>query len=161
MIIPVEVKVAIGAAIIAGSFGAGWLSNGWRLDAKTQKVQVVAATKTIGAIAVRVAENKADDKKSAEINKKIEGVKSEEIAAVTARVNAAPRLRPGSAVCPGPVARAPEAESVGSSNGGDSSSGMVREDVDRDLKALIIRTERAFATGRACQAFAEKNGFVP
>jgi hypothetical protein len=38
---------------------------------------------------------------------------------------------------------------------------MEGEDVERDLVALKLAVEEDLATGRACQAFLQKNGLVP
>lgn len=150
-------------ALIAMSIGfsSGWAVNGWRLNASIQKAQVVLGKKIIGNIGTRLEENKADEAKFSSINGKIEGKKNEEVKSITDRVNAAPRLRVGNAVCPASAPRAPEAESAGRSDVGNSGGGLVREDVDRDFKTLTITVEKALATGRECQAFIRENGLAP
>lgn len=141
-------------------FGAGWFTNGWRMETKVHKVEGQALKGVAKAVSDRIVENTADEVKHKDINVKIEGKKNEELAPVTERITAAPRLRVGAAICP-PSPRASEAQSTGSSNGSDTSSGLVRQDVDGDIRALKLKVEEALATGRACQSFVRENGLVP
>jgi hypothetical protein len=83
----------------------------------------------------------------------------EEIA--TARLAAArrERVRIGTALCP--VAGPTEAGGAGGGDGADSGARLVREDIDRDIRALEVRVEEAFAAGRAAQALIRTIGFAP
>lgn len=50
-------------------------------------------------------------------------------------------------------AGAAQAEGAVSSDSTDSSSRLVRDDVERDTRALTVAVEKDLATGRPCQAF--------
>jgi len=158
---PLTIKIIAGAAIILAAFGSGWAINGWRLNEKAQEQRAERAEVVVSAVGKRIGENSTDEAKHAAINQKIEVTKNEELAPVILRIADAPRLRVGSAICTGPVAGTSEAESSSSSNAEDSRSRMVREDADRDIRALKIKVEEALATGRACQAFVRENGLAP
>jgi hypothetical protein len=79
----------------------------------------------------------------------------------TARLAAArgERMRIGAALCP--ASGSAEAGGAGSSNGTDTGARLVSDDIDRDIRALEIRVEEAFAAGRAAQAFIRSNGLAP
>lgn len=98
---------ALGGAVLVAAigFGAGWQTNGWRLNVAAQKERAERAEKTVAAVATRVQENTADEVKHAATNRKIEATKNEELAPVVRRIADAPRLRVGPSICP-PVARA-------------------------------------------------------
>lgn len=151
--------IAAGAALVA--FALGWSINGWRIDSNVQEQRAKRAETSLTAIDNRVKENVADELEFTAINQKIEGKKNEELAPVVTRINSAPRVRVGTAICPAVVTGAPKAESTGSGNGTDTGGGLVRQDVDRDIRALKLKVEEALATGRACQAFVKENGLVP
>jgi len=158
---PLAIKALIGAAILALAFGAGWATNGWRLNTKIQTDRAVRTESVVAAVGQRVNENATEEKKQASINKNIDKVKDEELSPVVKHIIAAPRVRVGTAICPSPVARTPEAESASVSNDSDTGGWVVREDLDRDIRALKIKVEEALATGRACQKFVRDNGLAP
>jgi len=108
-----------------------------------------------------VAANAREAKRQAAINQTITEGKDREIAALTARLNAAGRLRVGPAICGGGPAPAAQTPDAGGGHGADTPAGLVREDVDRDFKALILAVETDLATGRACQAAAREHGLAP
>lgn len=110
------------------------------------------------AIINRAQDNAALSIKQNAINAFITKDKDEKLAPVVARITAE-RVRVGSAIC-GPTAPA-KAESSSGSDGADSSSRLVRSDVDRDIRALKIAVETDLATGRACQTFVIENGLAP
>lgn len=158
-VIPLSWKIGASLAL-CGVLWAGY--EGWhhhvyqqgRTDERTDRAAADAK-----AVGLRLTENIATEKKQSADNAEITKAKNEELAPVVARIASAPRLRVGTAVCrPAP---APDAQSSSSSPVPDPEAGMVRPDVDRDIRALKIKVEEAFATGRACQAFLEKNGLVP
>lgn len=131
------------------------------------------AAADLAATVNRVIENQAEAVRQRADNIDITKVKNEELAPVVARIDAAPRMRRPSAICDGPPlpAKATSAASSNSANspgrlgepnaGRDPEPQVVREDIDRDLKAYEITVEKDLATGRVCQAFLDKNGLVP
>jgi hypothetical protein len=54
-----------------------------------------------------------------------------------------------------------EATSAAGDDRPDPPSGLVSAEAERNVKQLIDDVEQDLATGRACQAFVEKNGLVP
>jgi hypothetical protein len=108
----------------------------------------------------RNAENAATEARQRAANVTITKAKDEELAPVFARVDAAPGLRRPRAICDSPAAPT-QAPGAAGSDSADPPGRLVREDVDRDIRALIKDVEQDLATGRACQAFLERNGLVP
>ncbi len=108
----------------------------------------------------KLAKNEVSKAAQVADNKDITKDKHEELTPVVKRITESGRLRSGSGLCPKPAAR-PEASGPGSSDSTDPASRLVREDVDRDIKSLMIEVENHLATGRACQSFLEKNGLTP
>jgi len=86
-------------------------------------------------------------------------VKNEELAPVRERI-VTQRVYVGAAICGGPAAAA-ETESATGSDRADPPGRLVREDVERDLRALTLAVEEDLATGRACQEFLRENGLAP
>jgi prophage endopeptidase len=110
------------------------------------------------AVITRTQDNAALAIKQDNINHIITKVKNEELAPVRERI-VIQRVHVGTAIC-GPAAT-PEAESAAGSDRADPPGRLVREDVDRDIRALKLAVEEGLATGRACQAFLVQNGLVP
>ena len=63
-------------------------------------------------------------------------------------------------ICAG-FAATTETQNATSRDGTDPGIRLVREDIQRDIDALKLRVEEAFAAGRACQAFVVANGMEP
>lgn len=80
----------------------------------------------------------------------------EEIATVRTAAARRERMRIGTALCP--VAGSSEASGAGGGNGANSGGRLVPDDIDRDIRALEVKVEEAFAAGRAAQAFIRANG---
>lgn len=116
------------------------------------------AARDLQAVVGRVQDNAALEAKHGAINITITKSKHEELAPVVQRIYI-DRVRVGAGTC-GP-ATATEAEDAASGNGTDPAGRLVREDVERDTRALDEAVERHLATGRACQAWGAENGFVP
>jgi hypothetical protein len=97
----------------------------------------------------------------AQINTNIANEKDNEITAYVLAL----RLLHGCASAPQygsdrPAATA-QAESTGGGDNADPPSRPVSTAADRDFKQLIEDLEKDLASGRACQAFLDKNGWVP
>lgn len=116
------------------------------------------AARDLAAVVNRTQENAATAIKQAATNTTITKVKNEELAPVV-RTIYVDRVRVGAASC-GPAAPAKTDDAAGS-DGTNSPGRLVREDVERDTRALTEAVEQDLATGRACQAWGKENGFVP
>lgn len=148
----------LAALLVVGWLGVRWYGAGQYRAGHASAVAERAA-RDLTAVVGRVHDNAALEVKHGAINIKITEVKNEELAPVRARV-AADRVRVGPAICDGPAATT-EAQDAAGSDGADSAGRLVREDVERDFKALTLQVEEALATGRACQAWGAENGLVP
>lgn len=116
------------------------------------------AARDAAAVLTRTEQNIATAQHQGAINLKITETKNAELAPVVQRIYV-DRVRVGPATC-GPAAAA-EASDAGGGAGADPAGRLVRDDVQRDTRALEADVERHLATGRACQAWAIENGFVP
>ena len=113
------------------------------------------------AVAQRVAANAALAAQQVAMSAAITKAYDEEIDTVRARLAAAERMRrPAFCASAGPAAPA-GAGGAASGLAADSASGLLHVAVERDIQALILRTEEVAATGRACQAFVRENGMAP
>lgn len=110
------------------------------------------------AIVTRVSDNAALSLKHDTVNRIITKVKNEEVAPVVQRIYV-DRVRVGTGTC-GPASSA-DTPGAGGSNGANPPGRLVREDVERDTRALTEAVEQDLATGRACQAFVRENGMAP
>lgn len=110
------------------------------------------------AVFTRVGDNAALSLKQDSINRVITKVKNEEIAPVVKRIYV-DRVRVGSGTCGS--ASAANTSSASGSDGANPSSRLVRDDVERDTRALIEAVEQDLATGRACQLFLRENEMWP
>lgn len=153
------VALLAGAAVGGAYLHAHGVSQGraavqalWDADkAARAKAETKAVTK-------RVAENAAQAKQQAATALAITKVYDEEISNVRARLAAERMRRPSFCASPGPAA---SADADGSAGGAAAypAAWLLPDAVARDIQALILRTEEATATGRACQAFVRANGF--
>lgn len=113
------------------------------------------------AVLTRTGENTVQAARQDETNTTITKEKDDEIADLRRRLAAAPRLRVGPSVCPNRPATPAQAEGPAGGDSANPSAGLVSSRADADFKQLIEAVEYDLATGRACQAFIEKNGLVP
>ncbi|MFS2027624.1 hypothetical protein [Massilia sp. CT11-137] len=111
------------------------------------------------AVLKRTTENAATAAAQAHTNSIITKAKNEELAPVRERI-VTQRVYVGSAICDGPPAPAQTADAA-SGDGANPPGRLVRPDVDRDIKALKLAVEEDLATGRSCQEWGKKNGFLP
>jgi hypothetical protein len=116
------------------------------------------ATRDAVAVIRRTQDNAALALKQGEINITITKAKDEELTPVVQRIYV-DRVRVGTASC-GPATET-KAEDAAGGDSADPAGRLVREDVERDTRALDEAVERYLATGRACQAWGRENGFVP
>ncbi|RJF99004.1 hypothetical protein [Noviherbaspirillum saxi] len=133
-------------------FATGFYMGGHIEEGKCAVAAAARATAENKALIERNAENEAEREKNRESNRLIQKAHDFELGRVRASIVSAPRLRVGPAIC-GQPSGTPEARSAGSSDAADPGGRLVREDIGRDLDALKLQVEEAFAAGRACQAF--------
>jgi hypothetical protein len=112
------------------------------------------------AVLKREQENEAEREKNRENNRLLQKSYDSELARLRAAIDAAPRMRVGPSFCGSTPGQA-EAGGAGGSAGADTRSRVLPEEVDRAVKSLIEETEKAAATGRACQTFIKDNGLTP
>ena len=110
------------------------------------------------AIVARVRDNAVLSMRQDNINQIITRTKNEELAPVVQRIYV-DRVRVGAGTC-GPAGAA-SAQGASGGDGTNSSGRLVRDDVERDTRALTEAVEQDLATGRACQAFVRENGMAP
>lgn len=110
------------------------------------------------AIFARARDNAALSIKQGNINQIITRTKNEELVPVVQRIYV-DRVRVGAGTC-GPAGAA-DANGADVGNDADSPGRLVRDDVERDTRALTEAVEQDLATGRACQAFVRENGMAP
>jgi len=153
VIIPWQVKAGAALAVVVG-VGAAY---GWTWQRGFDTATRERAARDAVAVIVKLQDNVAVTASTAETNTIIERVRNEELKPIVHRI-ATERVRVGKAICPD--ATTTKSESTGSSDSGDSAGRLVRADVERDIKALTLRVEEGFATGRACQARLKAEGLM-
>lgn len=116
------------------------------------------AARDASAVFHRVQDNVAAAAKNEALNKFLAKAKNEELAPVVQRIYV-DRVRVGAGTC-GPATTA-KTNDAARSDSTDPPGRLVREDVERDTRALTEAVEQDLATGRACQAWGVANGFVP
>lgn len=159
-VVPLWGRALMLLALATTLIGFGWVKGAHHTQARWDAADVARDRAVAQAMQARLASNTKKAEQQAATNKTITEGKDHEIANLTARLDAAPRLRVGRAICGGPAAPTQAA----SPTSGDStypSGGLVRPDVERDIRALILDVETDLATGRACQAFVRENGLTP
>lgn len=159
-VVPVQARIALMIAFAVSLICFGWVKGASHATEKWEAADAVRVSAQAQAVQLRLASNARLAQKQADTNAAITKGKQDEIDALRARVDAAGRLHHGTAICGGPAPAAQTASATGG-NSSDSSGGLVREDVDRDLKSLILAVETDLATGRACQKFTTDNGLAP
>lgn len=157
IIIPLQYKIA-GAAALVCLLGAGHLYRVKQADSAGYDRAVTERAARDGvAIIARAQENAAVSIKQDGINAVLTKVKNDEIATLRARLAAERMRRP--AFCSEP-AGATQAKGTGSGNVAYPGGGVLPDRVAEDIQALILKTEEAAATGRACQSFVRENGMA-
>jgi prophage endopeptidase len=151
----VMVALVVVAGLAAHAYGAHRYDAG-HTAAIEERAQADAA-----AVLTRTRQNVAQAARQDETNTVITKEKDDEIADLHRRLAAAPRLRIGPSVCPDRPAAPAQAQGPAGGDGADPSAGLVSSRADADFKQLIEAVEEDLATGRACQAFIEKNGLAP
>lgn len=149
--------LALAVALVAGYFA--WHGHVFRQGEDSKQAEWTAAENA--AILKRTEENKALAETQAETNRLITRSKDAEITKIRADLANAPRVRVGTAICGNGPAAGADTKSASLGDGADTGSRLVSESADRDIRALKLKVEEAFATGRACQSFITSNGLAP
>lgn len=157
MIIPTSWKV--GAVLLMA--GALFAADAYRVHRADQRgfdrSTSERAARDASALFHRLQDNAAVAAENTDINKFLTKDHDEKLAPVITRI-VTERVRVGTGICgPAPTA---QAEDAGSGDDADSRGRLVRPDIERDLVALKLAVEKDLATGRACQAFGRKHGFI-
>jgi hypothetical protein len=142
---------------IGGTLGVRWYGSS-RYQAGVAAEREAASGRALVATVGRVQENAVEASKQQTINLTVTEKKHAELAPVI-RTIYVDRVRVGAASC-GP-AGPPQTDDAGGGAGTDPAGRLVREDVERDTRALDAAVERHLATGRACQAWGVANGYAP
>lgn len=157
-LVPLPYRILALALFAAALVAFGYVKGVSHERAKWDAANVAKTIADDKAILARVDSNTKLAIQQAGFNAAITKAKHEELDPIVAAINAN-RVRVGPAICSGPAAPT-EAPSAGSGHAADTGSRFLREDLERDLKALEVRVEEAMATGRACQAFVRVNGMA-
>lgn len=147
------------AVVIGSTLGVRWYGAEQYAAGHAKAVEEQQAASLVATVA-RVRENGDQLATQGKINLTITENKNAEIAPVAARI-AADRVRVGAGTCGGTSAGAANPASTGGGNEANPPGRLVRDDVERDTRALDLAVEEDLATGRACQAFVQLNGMAP
>jgi hypothetical protein len=149
----------LGLVVLAlvATLGVRWYGSS-QYQAGVAAEREAARGRALVATVGRVQENAVEASKQQSINLTVTEKKHEELAPVI-RTIYVDRVRVGAASC-GP-AGAPKTDDASGGAGADPAGRLVREDVERDTRALDEAVERHLATGRACQAWGVANGYAP
>lgn len=158
-IIPWYWKAGAAIVLVAALFGAGAACHHDGYQQGHDDATAERAAQDGVRLVTRLQSNAGLSIKQGAFNVAITKAKNEELASVAARI-AAERVRVGPALCSGPAA-APDTQSAAGSDSTNPPGRLVRPDIDRDIVALKLAVETDLATGRACQAFLDKNGLEP
>lgn len=129
------------------------------VQAKWDKDKVARKAAEELAIADRNAENAREKKRQDATNKTITE-NYHEIDKLRTDLTSVKRVRIGTAICGQGASATTKTDSSNSGDVADTGARLVREDVNRDIRTLMIKVEEGFAAGRACQTFIEENGFT-
>lgn len=151
------IALVLAALLVVAGFGIVFAHSAGDQEGFNRAISERAARDEV-AIFARVRDNAVLSMKQGNINQIITRTKNEELSPVVQRIYV-DRVRVGAGTC-GP----PDAANADGASGGDganSSGRLVRDDVERDTRALMEAVEQDLATGRACQAFVRENGMAP
>lgn len=152
--------VVIASVTLGGTHWKAYTAGERAVQADWNNANADRAEAEKGAVLARLAENRETFRRQELDNARITKAHNDEIAQIRADLSRAPRLRIGSALCGGPASLA-QTTSASGSNGANTAGRLVSESVQRDIDALKLKVEEAFAAGRACQAFVTSNGMTP
>lgn len=158
-VIPLSWKICAGAALVGALAVGHAIRVRHAYNAGHDAAVAERAGRDLVAVVGRVQENAALEARHETINLTITKAKDEELAPVRERI-VTRRVYVGPAICNGPAAPAKTEDATGG-DGADPAGRLLPPEMERDIKALILETEEAAATGRACQAWGKEEGYVP
>jgi len=163
---PLLIKIIAGL-VITGALGAGYYAatNHYVKKGRAEvqalwdadKAKIKAAEDK--AVAKRNKENEDLRKQFSDNNEVLGNKYNEELSKVKSDLAVSRRLRVGTAICGRPSSPANPQSAPGSIEA-NTGGGLVREDIERDIRALELRVEEGFAAGRACQGFVRANDLM-
>lgn len=160
-------QIAIAIAALVLLIGAWWgISRHYikvgqdEVQAKWDKDKVAQRKAEELAIADRNAENDREKEEQSKRNKANQEKHDAELSEMRNRLIAAQRVRVGTALCSQRPSAPAKTEGPQSSAPTNPGTIVVRDDIDRDIRALMIKVEEGFAAGRACQRFLVEEGFA-
>lgn len=160
-------KIGIAAAIILVLCGLWWgVSRHYikvgqdEVQAKWDRDKVAQKKAEELAIADRNAENAREKEDQSKRSKANQEKHDAELNEMRNRIIAAQRVRVGTAICSQRPTAASKTEGPQVGTTADTRAVVVRDDIDRDIRALMIRVEEGFAAGRSCQRFIIEEGFT-
>ena len=152
-----SIALVLASLLVAAGVGIVYAHSAGDQEGFERATSERAARDTV-AIFARVRDNAVLSIKQHNINQIITRTKNEELAPVVQRIYV-DRVRVGAGTCGS--AGAADANGADVGNDTDSPGRLVRDDVERDTRALTEAVEQDLATGRACQAFVKENGMAP
>ncbi len=157
-VIPLSWKIGA-VAVLVGLLTAGHLARVSHAYSSGHAAAVSERQAADGvAILARVQDNTVVGFKHDAINAVLTKAKNEELDPVVRRIYV-DRVRVGSGICQ--PAAAAKAEDAAGGDSGDSATRLVSPGTEEDLRALVVKVEKHFATGRTCQEWGVEHGFVP
>lgn len=158
-LIPLPYRIALLIAYCAAVYAVGWLNGNLHVKHKWDASRAAIQAAEAKAVDARLADNARLATQQAGFNAAITKAKNEDLAPALAAI-AADRVRIGPALCPR-FAAATETAGTGRSDDADHVAAGIRDQAERDLKALELDVASALATGRTAQAFIKTNGLAP
>lgn len=162
------IKAIASLAVIVGLwFGWRAVKNHYidvgraEVQAKWEKDKIARKQAEELAEADRKAANAREKERQDRVTQTITEKYHADLAKVRGDLAAAKRVRVGTAICGQGSSGATQAPGAQGSEPADTGTRVVREDIERDIRTMMVVVEEAFATGRACQSFIRDNGFAP
>jgi len=159
-LIPLAYRIGLVATLALSMYVIGHHqgAKGVQRDWNASKAAIVLAEKA--AVDTRLSSNAKTAAEQAGFNAAIKKAKNEDLAPVVAAI-AADRVRIGPALCPGRFTATAEAPGASGGDGTDHVAAGIRDQAERDLKALEVEVAKSLATGRTAQGFITANGLAP
>ena len=159
-LIPPQFRSLFWIAVAASLVAVGWVANGWRLNAERDAEAAERKQAENVAILTRIKNNERQVEQDKANSARIAKEHKNEMDKVHADIANSGRVRVGPEFCRG-FTEGAKADSAGSGNAADTGTGVLLEEMDGLVKALIEEMERVAATGRAEKEFIRSNGMAP
>jgi hypothetical protein len=155
--------IAKAIALIAAAlalFGAGHHFGAQGVQADWSKETADRKTAETAAILIRIKNNEREIEQQESNRQKLKKGHANEIAQIRAAYATDRGLRLPATVCRG-LAAGTEAESASRGNGSTAGTVALPDQVERDLRALMLEADTVVAGCRVAQAFIRDNGMAP